>query len=981
MSIQYFETLLTESNIENIAGWLHSISEAERKSLGKELKALSKIYTEYKEVRNFDGSFTYKQKATPEQQHILVLANFVCLSRTEFEKSNFPGWIFDKNILDLVIEWYHPEWLGDFLEKLSQKSQVFHLINYLYIADLEHKGYINLKSGIVCQTLVMAIFEHTVPHKFTYTPENLLKFQITLEKHIWWLFEHESNIHYAGRWIRFADGVANTHYSWITLFTQFINEGRIERGRVLKESLLASNRNFNKILSGWFIELAEALAPTEDELLENQQTICSLLNAPQTKPVNYAINTFKKITVNPNFNASQFLDNAQALMTSPTKSIASGTLMVFDKLLKNQPDKTGNILQLAVNGFIHQDTEVQTKVAKFIVKYSIGSEQLLSEALIPYRDNILSEAGSILKPFLEKDVNEGVHNSAHFIPNESIVEERFSEPIPAFNQFDDLLFLCSRALEPAETWFADILPMAVVINRQFIHEKNADSFSPALKRAFQLGTNSWAPNTGVIDDLLRCFFKDVCIILVKRYPENTKALQSLFRENEEKHQQIGFKWLGIDNRTSYTEGHTLGSYHEFYRLFQQVLVLALHFFKNNIDLPILSTPTHQPSWIDPNTFINRLAEYEAAGYNPDIIDFQIAMARCNLVMTEEVGSSLEKLKNPETKGLLRFLFGLQDQPDKIMQRPELWFMASLCRPIKQKYEAFERYGYYVSPFAKYTGEYDFQTTTTSGYHRFLSYLPPGEKSSLEQITFQIVTPQEEEKEISWFNKIKSKLTLNDPGERVLPEFMQLKEGYLGKTSNDLARALLITPNNMGPLLAGVAGQCLKFSKFWESTDGHSVQATIEILHRTGYISGKMGHVFVATTMICSNKTASGVAAEIWIEGVQHKSIDSSLLGSILGKHYKVDYAPIKRLTDLMQTRMFNISPIHNKALLNLIENLLPELSDTAPPNLKKLLELYNELLTLGGDGETMKDFIRPKLELWGKTKSLESITKKLLKFN
>lgn len=79
--------------------------------------------------------------------------------------------------------------------------------------------------------------------------------------------------------------------------------------------------------------------------------------------------------------------------------------------------------------------------------------------------------------------------------------------------------------------------------------------------------------------------------------------------------------------------------------------------------------------------------------------------------------------------------------------------------------------------------------------------------------------------------------------------------------------------------------------------------------------------------------------------------------------------------------MFNISPIHNKALLNLIENLLPELSDTAPPNLKKLLELYNELLTLGGDGETMKDFIRPKLELWGKTKSLESITKKLLKFN
>jgi hypothetical protein len=142
----------------------------------------------------------------------------------------------------------------------------------------------------------------------------------------------------------------------------------------------------------------------------------------------------------------------------------------------------------------------------------------------------------------------------------------------------------------------------------------------------------------------------------------------------------------------------------------------------------------------------------------------------------------------------------------------------------------------------------------------------------------------------------------------------------------------------------------------------------------------MAHVFVATTMICSNKTSSGVAAEIWIEGVQHHSINSALLGKVLGKHYKVDYAPLKRLTDLMQTRMFNISPIHNKDLLTLIENLLPELPDSPIANLKKLLELYNEVINLQGVNVGIQDSILQKVEGWSKTKTLEPISKTLLKF-
>jgi Family of unknown function (DUF6493) len=980
MSIQYFETLLKDSTIENIAGWLRSLSTEERKALGKDLKPLSKAYTAYEEVRDFNGSISFKQKANLDQQKILVLANFVCLSRADFEKSYIPGWIFDRNIINHVIEWHHPEWLGDFGENLVQKTQLFYLTDYLFLAGLEEKGYIELKPGIVCQTIINAIYEQVEGYTFNYKPENLLKYPITLGKHVWWLFEHESNIHYSGRWIRFADGSSGENQTWINLFTRFIEEGRLDRGRVLEEALLASNKNFNKVLSGWFIDLVEALKPTEEELLEMQPVICTLLNAQQSKPVNYALNVFKKIAVLPGFNATQFLDNAQVLMTSSIKSIVSGTLMVFEKLSKKQPDQTGTALQIAANGFVQQDAELQTKIAKFIVKNGNGFEEQLTEALVPYRDNLLSEAKAILKPFIQ---SEGTLNrdekGIHDLP-ESGRAERVWEQIPSFDNFDDLLFLCSRAFESKDAWYADLLPAALVQNREAINEQNADSFAPALKRTFQLSYTSPSMNTSILDFLLMTFFSDICIILVRRYPDHTKTLQSVFRENEEKYQKGRAKWLAIDERTSFTERYPLSNYHEFYRLFQRVLVIALHFFKNNINLPLISTPTHQPSWIDPETLIHRLCAYEAAGYKPDILDFQMGMARCNLAMVVKSIPSLEKLKNPEYKGLLRFLFGLQNEPDKTLKTPELWFMASLCRPEKEKFEVFRPYGYYDTPFANYTGGYDFETTTTSEYSKFIaSFLPAGEKPTLEHKIFQLLTPEEEKKELSFFSKLKSKLNLNKPQERVLPEFMQINQGYLGQTATDLGRALLITPNNMGPLLAGVAAQCLKSSKFWESTDSHAVQASIEVLHQTGCIAGKMAHVFVATTMICNNKTSSGVAAEIWIEGVEHNTIDSALLGRILGTNYRVDYAPLKRLTDLMQTRMFNISSTHNKALLTLIENLLPELPDTPPSNLKKLLELYNEVISLGGKKGAMPHAILQKLEIWQKTKSLEGIVKAVSK--
>ena len=80
-------------------------------------------------------------------------------------------------------------------------------------------------------------------------------------------------MHGSSRWLNFEDDASKKQLDWIFLFSTFVTEGRLERFRVLQASLLASNRNFNKVLSGWFAQLFTELEPTKEELLRLQKEL------------------------------------------------------------------------------------------------------------------------------------------------------------------------------------------------------------------------------------------------------------------------------------------------------------------------------------------------------------------------------------------------------------------------------------------------------------------------------------------------------------------------------------------------------------------------------------------------------------------------------------------------------------------------------------------------------------------------------------
>ena len=122
-------------------------------------------------------------------------------------------------------------------------------------------------------------------------------------------------------------------------------------------------------------------------------------------------------------------------------------------------------------------------------------------------------------------------------------------------------------------------------------------------------------------------------------------------------------------------------------------------------------------------------------------------------------------------------------------------------------------------------------------------------------------------------------------------------------------------------------------------------------------------LFLSLCMLSGEKTVIQLAGETWVKGVSAKNLDSAALGKMIGIHERIEFAPLKRLTDLVTSVMMNVSPIHNKELMRLIEHLIPELDEVPIKNLRKLLEIYSELMAVTGDQPSSAAF-QARLSAW-----------------
>lgn len=87
-----------------------------------------------------------------------------------------------------------------------------------------------------------------------------------------------------------------------------------------------------------------------------------------------------------------------------------------------------------------------------------------------------------------------------------------------------------------------------------------------------------------------------------------------------------------------------------------------------------------------------------------------------------------------------------------------------------------------------------------------------------------------------------------------------------------------------------------------------------------------------------------------------------------------DFFPLKRLLEVLQEVMFNISSQHNRALLQLIDEIILSLPAKPIRGTKGILEIYQEVLAVV-NAETPRIDLSHKLEGWKTVSSLKKVVR------
>lgn len=882
--------ILIKKKDSRILPFLQSLSQAERRNLAPQLKKLIREYTTY-EYDEKKGSSSIK--GSYEQHRFLSVAAFVCFNLKEYKQYaasfsymsdgtiNFNGyWKQDqkqKLKINDLLDWYCPDWLSDYLND-SKTNEIFLAANYEELMRWEKKGYITLSPELIATAL------YCVSSK-----EILSLYPETLTEHIWLLFSYPTAIHQCGN--RFPE-------SWVELLKRLSNEDKIDRRRLLTECMLTANRNFNKPLTNWFIEVLDALSPTNTEITDLQNEVLAMLNAAQSKPVNRALDYLKRICQLPSFQAADFISSLPVLITSATKSIVTGTLDIAGKLSDARPELAPEITLSLCGGFISKDESVQKKLARLISKY--GKQELLKDQLSLYTDVILQSVKPLLGNWLEQYISDQPTDTS--LPEPPPVEERSpirnDNRIAPVDTFEEFLFFAGQAFDNNAPWHVFMLPGYLNRFDQEITSGNVEQLEPLFKKV-QKTIDTWANSLGLIDRTMAAFFISYGQLLAKRFPHNTTYIHNLCNSNE----SVSLaNWQSKINHT------------EIYPLFY-LLLRVFNGIKEGKYYDLLSTPTHQPVWIDPVVLVQRLINLQDREEEPYSLDLQLAIQRCALHHTSEALTLADKGLKEEIRDLMIYLLDPHQQAKEDVAHPALWMTAAMTKhphsvPAQREAWSFQ----HISPgYLTVRPDWDIRTISGNANRLWCKYPDFYLKNKTDKVWIA---------EYAFTTRNNSRLW-----------------------SGDISRLINLAPYNHDHYLMLVMSDVGNYATLDAYTSDKLLTA-LEALKELALSFSETNCLFLALSFLCPNKAVKQYAAAIWNELVNLNLIPNTVLGRKAGEFVKNGWVPLKRLTELLENGMINTSSLHNRELQVLIEALLLELDNKTVSNLKKLLEIYNELLIL-----------------------------------
>jgi len=392
------------------------------------------------------------------------------------------------------------------------------------------------------------------------------------------------------------DYVLESFRDWKRIYSILNEKGYFTDRNIIGLYIEALLNTWKKSVLDMCCRLIESLEPTRQELLSHQSTLFALLSSDKTSVVNFVMKLIKEIAGEKDFDFQAFADNFALCFA--TQKIAKSQLIGLDILAKHykkQPPVNIEYREQLAVLFTVPDVKLQEKVASLLTTY-FGGEGL-AEVVAPYQDYLKGKAQDLLATLSrsESSAPSDLSDRSASSENSHTSHTPSLEIAPSPHTWDDLLFLigdCIRERSPLalDLFFEGLNQLQAQISKNF-----SQQISPYQK---QLGEQPFEFTT-----YRKCMRWVIDV------------------------------WEGKATLSDDIFGGKLYNPTPFLREKTKRLLLKL---KQGNSLPFVSTPTHSPFYIDAQTYLERIIQYEKAGKTPMLEDVIVGLNRLlSIEITEE----------------------------------------------------------------------------------------------------------------------------------------------------------------------------------------------------------------------------------------------------------------------------------------------------------------------------------------------------------
>jgi Family of unknown function (DUF6493) len=151
---------------------------------------------------------------------------------------------------------------------------------------------------------------------------------------------------------------------WTIALVRLADEERLDRQRLLDESLGAQMRDFQPSMVTWYIQLHEALAPTYEERVTRAQSYLALLSSPTPTVVKGAIDALK--VIEESIPAEELATAASGPLGHKQKNLAMEMLRLLDRAQRRDTTAAGPLLLAVADGLAHERSDVQARALEIL---------------------------------------------------------------------------------------------------------------------------------------------------------------------------------------------------------------------------------------------------------------------------------------------------------------------------------------------------------------------------------------------------------------------------------------------------------------------------------------------------------------------------------------------------------------------------------------------------------------------------------------